>query len=83
MNIIEKRDFIHSHLHQLNEEFISELYQKINSFVKEENPVVGYSASGKPISKKQLISGLKEAEKQIERGEYTTIEELEEESEKW
>lgn len=83
MNIIEKRDFIHSHLHQLDEELISELYQKMHSFIKEDNPVVGYSASGKAIRKKHFISGLKEAEKQIERGEYTSIEDLEKESEQW
>ena len=83
MNILEKRDFIHSHLHQLDEELVSELYHKMYSFIKEENPVVGYSATGKPIEKKQFISELKEAEKQIERGEYTTIEDLEEESEQW
>lgn len=83
MNSIEKRDFIHSHLHQLDEELISELYQRMYSFMKEENPVVGYSASGKAIRKNQFISDLKEAEDQIKRGEYTTIEDLEKESEQW
>jgi hypothetical protein len=52
MNNIEKRDFIHSILHQLDEELLSELYQKMYSFIKEDNPVIGYSASGKPIRKK-------------------------------
>ncbi len=51
--------------------------------MKEENPVVGYTASGKAIRKKKLVSDLKEAERQIERGEYTTIEDLEKESEQW
>lgn len=83
MNSIEKRDFIHSHLHQLDEELISEFYQKMYSFIKDENPVVGYNASGKAIRKKQFVADLKEAERQIERGEYTTIEDLEKESEQW
>ncbi len=83
MNIIEKRDFIHSHLHQLDEEHINKLYQKVYSFISEDNPVVGYHASGKAIRKKQFIADLIEAEKQIERGEFTTIEDLEKESEQW
>jgi hypothetical protein len=83
MNNIEKRDFIHSHLHQLNEELVSELYQRMYSFMKDENPVVGYNLSGRAIRKKQFVSDLKVAEKQIERGEYTTIEDLEKESEQW
>lgn len=31
MNIIEKRDYIHSHLHQIDEKTINELYQKLQS----------------------------------------------------
>ncbi len=29
MNIVEKRDFIHSHLHQIDEKTINELYEKL------------------------------------------------------
>ncbi len=31
MTIIEKRDFIHSHLHQINDAIINELYEKIHA----------------------------------------------------
>ena len=33
MNIIEKRDYIHSHLHQVNEPAIDELYNKLISYL--------------------------------------------------
>ncbi len=29
MNVIEKRDFIHSHLHRANEKTINEFYEKL------------------------------------------------------
>jgi hypothetical protein len=29
MNIVEKRDFIHSHLHQVKEPLINDIYQKM------------------------------------------------------
>lgn len=35
MNIIEKRDFIHSHLHQLKESELTELYTKLISVLNE------------------------------------------------
>ena len=35
MNLIEKRDFIHSHLHQVNEPMINEIYSKIASLKNE------------------------------------------------
>ncbi len=83
MKTVEKRDYIHSHLHQIDENFINEVYQKIRAFINGENPIVGYDASGKPIKKNQFIADIKEAEAQIEKGEYITIEELEKESETW
>jgi hypothetical protein len=30
MNVIEKRDFIHSHLHRANESTINEFYEKLH-----------------------------------------------------
>jgi len=35
MNAIEKRDFIHSHLHQINEPAINEMYDKMLSLYNE------------------------------------------------
>ena len=34
MNIVEKRDFIHSHLHIADDGLINELYLKIQSKIK-------------------------------------------------
>jgi len=33
MNIVEKRDYIHSHLHQVKEQAINELYDKLLSYL--------------------------------------------------
>ena len=33
MNLVEKRDFIHSHLHQVNEPEINEIYIKMAALV--------------------------------------------------
>jgi hypothetical protein len=35
MNVIEKRDFIHSHLHLVNEPLINEIYSKLALMEKE------------------------------------------------
>ncbi len=83
MKALEKRDYIHSHLHLIDEEFVNEMYQKMFSALEEKNPIVGYDSDGKPIKKEQLLSDLEEAEKQIERGEYLTLDELDSESKKW
>ena len=51
-------------------------------YAKNEDKVLGYHI-GKPITKSHLLTELLEAEQQIERGEYITIDELEKESETW
>jgi hypothetical protein len=35
MNVIEKRDFIHSHLHRIKEPVINEMYDKMVSLYNE------------------------------------------------
>ncbi|MCG8579425.1 MAG: hypothetical protein MI866_05890 [Bacteroidales bacterium] len=35
MNIAEKRDFIHSHLHQVKEPVINDIYEKMLALFKE------------------------------------------------
>ena len=36
MGTIEKRDFIHSHLHEVNESLINDVYEKMISFLDKE-----------------------------------------------
>ena len=83
MKSVEKRDYIHSHLHQIDETFVNEIYQKMLEMIEDNNPIVGYDASGNSIKRSQFLSDLKEAEKQIERGEYITLDDLENESQSW
>ncbi len=83
MELIEKRDYIHRHLHQIDNKFIEEVYGKMFSKLEDTNTAIGYDVLGKPISKNMFVADIKEAEKQIERGEYITIEDLEIESKTW
>ena len=45
--------------------------------------IVAYTAEGKPLSKSAYRKELLEAEAEIERGEFITQEDLEQESENW
>ena len=83
MNIVEKRDFIHSHLHIADDGLINELYQKIQSTIKGKLMIVGFDAKGGEISINQFLKDLKEAELQIEKGDFLTIDEMDKETENW
>jgi len=83
MNTIEKRDFIHSHLHFADDILIDEVFKKINTAINSNKVIVGYEAGGKPISAYQFLKDLKEAEDQIRAGNFLTLEEMEREAENW
>jgi hypothetical protein len=83
MNTIEKRKYIENHLDRVDEVFITEVYQKMKTIISAEEPIVGYEASGSPITKNHFIADTKEAVTQIERGEFLSLEDLEKESESW
>jgi hypothetical protein len=73
---------------QLIEELIrikdSSLVDQIRQLLQQKNnPVVGYEINGTPITRKQLIKRIEEAESRIDQGDYTTQEDLEKEVENW
>ena len=50
---------------------------------KENNPVIGYEADGRPITQQDFIKKIEQAEKEYGQGNYQTIGDLEKESESW
>lgn len=58
------------------------LLNKINILLDEEM-IVGYTSTGKPLTKEAYNKRLKKAEKQLKTGNFLTQEELEKESENW
>ncbi len=62
MNVVEKRDFIHSHLHRANEKTINEFYEKLR---KEE------------VLKTKLESRAQKSENDIQSGKVFSRAEIE------
>jgi len=62
MNVVEKRDFIHSHLHRANENTINEFYEKLR---KEE------------VLKAKLESRAQKSENDIRSGRFLSRAEIE------
>ena len=83
MNVIEKRDYIHNHLHQLDEGLISLVYERIHSLIDAENPIIGYKPTGEPITKSELLTKVKKAKASIDTGNFISHDDLKKESENW
>ena len=84
MNTIEKRDYIHSHLHQIDEKAIDEMFEKLQFFINEKELVIGYDVrTGHPMTKSEFKKEIKKRDEDIEAGNYITHDDLKKESKKW
>ena len=83
MDSNQKKKYIENHLHELDENTVNELFEKIYSVVNKNDLVTGYDVTGTPILKKQLIEDILQSEAQIRNGHFITLEQLEEESKNW
>lgn len=83
MNNNQKKEYIENHLHELDENTVNELFEKIYSVVNKTDLVAGYDATGTPILKEQLIKDILQSEYEIRNGDFITLEQLEEESKNW
>lgn len=83
MNVLKKRDYIHSHLHQIDESVVNEVFEKLYAIIENKDPILGYETSGNPITKSVLLTRLKKAKESIDAGDYITHEDLKKEAESW
>jgi hypothetical protein len=83
MNNNQKKEYIENHLHELDENTVNELFEKIYSVVNKTDLVAGYDATGTPILNEQLIKDILQSEYEIRNGDFITLEQLEEESKNW
>ena len=66
MNIVEKRDFIHSHLHQIDDEIINEMFDKVYAYMDKE---------GEEMSA-ELKSALNKGIESLDQGKSSSHEEV-------
>lgn len=81
MGALELRDSLLQYINQADERLLKVVKAVMESYWEEE--IVAYAIDGKPLTKLAYKEELKEAKAEIERGEFTTQEDLEKESENW
>jgi hypothetical protein len=85
MGAIELRNKIIQLLETDNISYLKDIFEyaeKQKSKVSD-TTTVGYTVQGKALTKNEYVKHIKQAEDQIEKGEYSTVEDLEREAENW
>ena len=84
MNLFEKKEYIYSHLHHLDESVVNELYEKIFKLIENEDPVIGYNVeTGQQLTRKSYLTDMEKRNKEIEKGDYISHDDLKKESKEW
>lgn len=78
MASISLRKEVQQFISDADDRFLRMVYSLAKEYTENDDKVMGYHI-GAPIKKSHLLADLKEAEEQIERGEYVTIDELKKE----
>lgn len=76
MNTLTIREKLHEFINIEDERIIRIFYAMATEYKRTESQL-------KPFTKSEFINDIKEAEQQIENGDYLTIEEFEKEAEQW
>ncbi len=84
MSTAQLKTQIHVYLDAVKDEtFLKVVHSMLNTYLQEQQIVVGYRSDNQAIAQDELLENLKESEAAIERGEFLTIDELMAASEKW
>ncbi|OEK07289.1 hypothetical protein A8C32_17780 [Flavivirga aquatica] len=83
MGAVELRNTILSKLNTIED---SSILQGVLRYIEEYNSkdeIVAYTVQGEPLTKKEYIKKVKDADASIDAGRYTTLEDLEKEMRNW
>jgi len=85
MSTIEMKTQIYDYVEQLQDDnFVQAIHAMLDAYVsKQKDPVIGYELDGTPQYASEMRAVYDRRVEAVERGEYITLEELEEKSKTW
>ncbi|GEC71037.1 hypothetical protein FFL01_05760 [Flavobacterium flevense] len=81
MGALELRDNLLQYINQADERLLKVVKAVMESYWEDE--IIAHTIDGKPLTKKAYKEELDEAVAEIKKGDFTTQEDLEKESENW
>lgn len=82
MNTLEIKESLHQQIELLDEKFLRAVHAMVVAYVQPDH-IVGATVAGQPLTIKDLEQKIEKGEQQLENGEYYSIQELENISQKW
>ncbi len=85
MSTIDLKAQVHSQIDELDEGFLKVIYAMLKTYKEQQqaDPIIGFDVDGKPKRASTMQTELRKEVETARNGKYTTIEDLNKESEKW
>jgi hypothetical protein len=91
MSTTQIKELLHQRIEQVDESFLNVLYAMMEAYIKEQEEAaleeeimnMPPPPNWKPFTQEELIAEIEEANDEIDRGEYITLEDLKKEVEEW
>jgi trehalose/maltose hydrolase-like predicted phosphorylase len=84
MSTVEMRSEVHKMIDEIDDAFLAAVHALLGTYKQQQKEaVIGYEVDGTPITAAAFIEQADELMAEVERGEYVTLKELEQESESW
>jgi hypothetical protein len=84
MSTVEMRTEVHKMIDEIDDALLAAVHALLGAYKQQQKEaVIGYEVDGTPITAAAFLERADELMAEVERGEYVTLEELEQESESW
>ena len=70
-------------LDQIDNRFLKIVHVMLKTYMDEKEGVVGAYPNGNPITQEELEANIERSEEQYKKGQYISVEELDQKSKKW
>ena len=83
MSATQIKEAVIKHLENADDKLLKMIYAMIEVYQEEDDPIISYDVSGNPRRASELRAILREQVEEGRKGNYITIEELDEKSKQW
>ncbi len=83
MSAVEMRQEVHQLIDQIDARLLEAVYAMLGTYVKTEDPILGYETDGTPVTASAFLKQAEEAVAEAKAGKGISVEELRNRSTEW
>jgi len=83
MTTVQLKKAVHDYIDNLDDNFLQIVHSMLETHAQQVDPIIGYDADGTPLRASEMKKLYEQDMKDMENGDFVTLEELRKESVEW